>query len=109
MPLITINVGSWTRSTPSFVLNLPADGINWGIIPDPDLFQNFQDTEAEKAIMGSIVYCIHHKDGCKWSDELRKLKVIVQIAIIEPIWKDMECILINHPNANFLLGAFEYV
>lgn len=40
-----------------------------------DLFQNFQDTEAEKAIMGSIVYCIHHKDGCKWSDELRKLKV----------------------------------
>ncbi|KYQ49623.1 TNF receptor-associated factor 4 [Trachymyrmex zeteki] len=35
---------------------------------------NFQDTEAEKAIMGSIVYCIHHKDGCKWSDELRKLK-----------------------------------
>lgn len=25
--------------------------------------------------MGSIVYCIHHKDGCKWSDELRKLKV----------------------------------
>lgn len=26
--------------------------------------------------MGSIVYCIHHKDGCKWSDELRKLKVI---------------------------------
>lgn len=39
------------------------------------LFQNFQDSEAEKAIMGSIVYCIHHKDGCKWSDELRKLKV----------------------------------
>lgn len=37
--------------------------------------QNFQDSEAEKAIMGSIVYCIHHKDGCKWSDELRKLKV----------------------------------
>ncbi|KAL7307542.1 hypothetical protein TKK_0000238 [Trichogramma kaykai] len=34
----------------------------------------FQDLEAEKAIMGSIVYCIHHKDGCKWSDELRKLK-----------------------------------
>lgn len=25
--------------------------------------------------MGSIVFCIHHKDGCKWSDELRKLKV----------------------------------
>lgn len=39
------------------------------------VLQNFQDLEAEKAIMGSIVYCIHHKDGCKWSDELRKLKV----------------------------------
>ncbi|KMQ91394.1 tnf receptor-associated factor 4 [Lasius niger] len=24
--------------------------------------------------MGSVVYCIHYKDGCKWSDELRKLK-----------------------------------
>ncbi|XP_029664278.1 TNF receptor-associated factor 4 isoform X1 [Formica exsecta] len=36
--------------------------------------ETFQDTEAEKAIMGSVVYCIHHKDGCKWSDELRKLK-----------------------------------
>lgn len=24
--------------------------------------------------MSSIVYCIHHKDGCNWSDELRKLK-----------------------------------
>jgi len=53
-------------------------------MPDPALFQNFQDTEAEKAIMGSIVYCIHHKDGCKWSDELRKLKVIIEIAVIKP-------------------------
>lgn len=25
--------------------------------------------------MGSLVFCIHHKQGCKWSDELRKLKV----------------------------------
>lgn len=25
--------------------------------------------------MGSLVFCIHHKEGCKWSDELRKLKV----------------------------------
>lgn len=25
--------------------------------------------------MSSVVYCIHHKEGCKWSDELRKLKV----------------------------------
>ncbi|XP_011154628.2 TNF receptor-associated factor 4 isoform X2 [Harpegnathos saltator] len=36
--------------------------------------ENLQDSEAEKTIMGSIVYCIHYKDGCKWSDELRKLK-----------------------------------
>lgn len=41
-----------------------------------NFLQNFGDLEAEKAIMGSIVFCIHHKDGCKWSDELRKLKVI---------------------------------
>lgn len=27
--------------------------------------------------MGSLVFCIHHKQGCKWSDELRKLKVII--------------------------------
>lgn len=26
-------------------------------------------------ILGSLVFCIHHKEGCKWSDELRKLKV----------------------------------
>lgn len=24
--------------------------------------------------MSSTVYCIHHKQGCKWTDELRKLK-----------------------------------
>ncbi|XP_072375899.1 TNF receptor-associated factor 4-like, partial [Diabrotica undecimpunctata] len=34
----------------------------------------YSDPESEKAIMSSIVYCIHHKEGCKWSDELRKLK-----------------------------------
>lgn len=38
-------------------------------------FQIYPDPESEKAIMGSVVYCIHHKEGCKWSDELRKLKV----------------------------------
>ncbi|KAJ8959277.1 hypothetical protein NQ317_005813 [Molorchus minor] len=37
--------------------------------------QIYSDPESEKAIMSSVVYCIHHKDGCKWSDELRKLKV----------------------------------
>lgn len=39
------------------------------------LFQIYPDPESEKAIMGSVVYCIHHKEGCQWSDELRKLKV----------------------------------
>ncbi|CAH2990427.1 unnamed protein product [Chilo suppressalis] len=34
----------------------------------------YPDPESEKAIMGSVVYCIHHKQGCQWSDELRKLK-----------------------------------
>lgn len=37
-------------------------------------FQIYTDPDAEKLIMGSTVYCIHHKEGCKWSDELRKLK-----------------------------------
>ncbi|GIY26287.1 TNF receptor-associated factor 4 [Caerostris darwini] len=43
--------------------NLPLDYAK--IYPDPD---------AEVAIMGSVVYCIHYKEGCKWSDELRKLQ-----------------------------------
>lgn len=38
------------------------------------VIQIYPDPESEKAIMGSVVYCIHHKEGCKWSDELRKLK-----------------------------------
>lgn len=37
--------------------------------------QIYPDPESEKTIMGSVVYCIHHKEGCQWSDELRKLKV----------------------------------
>ncbi|CAB0020627.1 unnamed protein product, partial [Nesidiocoris tenuis] len=31
-------------------------------------------SDTEKDIMSSMVYCIHHKEGCKWSDQLRKLK-----------------------------------
>lgn len=38
-------------------------------------FQIYPDPDSEKVIMGSLVFCIHHKEGCKWSDELRKLKV----------------------------------
>ncbi|XP_013779268.2 TNF receptor-associated factor 4-like isoform X1 [Limulus polyphemus] len=34
---------------------------------DPDL-------GIEPEIMGSLVYCIHFKDGCRWMDELKKLK-----------------------------------
>ena len=48
-------------------------------------FQIYPDPDSEKVIMGSLVFCIHHKEGCKWSDELRRLKV----RIFEPnlnIW-----------------------
>ncbi|XP_054264265.1 TNF receptor-associated factor 4-like isoform X2 [Macrosteles quadrilineatus] len=31
-------------------------------------------SDSEKDIMSSMVYCIHHKEGCKWNDQLRKLK-----------------------------------
>ncbi|KAK9738423.1 TRAF-type zinc finger [Popillia japonica] len=47
--------------------NAPLPAIN-------DVAQIYPDPESEKAIMSSVVYCIHHKEGCKWSDELRKLK-----------------------------------
>ncbi|CAG9771399.1 unnamed protein product [Ceutorhynchus assimilis] len=39
-----------------------------------EINQIYSDFESEKTIMSSVVYCIHHKEGCKWSDELRKLK-----------------------------------
>uniref|UniRef100_A0A1A9WDL9 TNF receptor-associated factor 4 n=1 Tax=Glossina brevipalpis TaxID=37001 RepID=A0A1A9WDL9_9MUSC len=29
--------------------------------------------------MGSLVFCIHHKQGCAWSDELRKLKAHLNV------------------------------
>ncbi|XP_052120968.1 TNF receptor-associated factor 4 isoform X2 [Frankliniella occidentalis] len=47
-----------------------ARGGSGEIYPEPD---------TEKTIMGSVVYCIHHKDGCKWSDELRKLKAHLNV------------------------------
>lgn len=40
--------------------------------------QIYPDPQAEKAIMASVVYCIHHKEGCAWAGELRKLKVRIQ-------------------------------
>nr|XP_014103140.1 TNF receptor-associated factor 4 isoform X1 [Bactrocera oleae] len=45
--------------------NLPITELEQIIYPGPD---------PKQAIMGSLVFCIHHKQGCKWSDELRKLK-----------------------------------
>lgn len=36
--------------------------------------QIYTEPNSEKIMMGSTVYCIHHKKGCKWTDELRKLK-----------------------------------
>ena len=47
----------------------------YNILFSSNSFQIYPDPESEKAIMGSLVFCIHHKQGCKWSDELRKLKV----------------------------------
>ncbi|KOB78511.1 putative tnf receptor associated factor [Operophtera brumata] len=52
------------------------------IYPDPD---------SEKAIMGSVVYCIHHKEGCQWSDELRKLKEHSGNCGHEPIYCENKC------------------
>ncbi|ALC38742.1 Traf4 [Drosophila busckii] len=45
--------------------NMPITELEQIIYPGPD---------PKQAIMGSLVFCIHHKQGCKWSDELRKLK-----------------------------------
>ncbi|XP_319165.4 TNF receptor-associated factor 4 isoform X1 [Anopheles gambiae] len=56
---------SSSSSSPTPPPNVPITEISQIIYPDP---------ESEKAIMGSLVFCIHHKQGCKWSDELRKLK-----------------------------------
>lgn len=63
-PSFPHHINHWSLTKPVFLLYPP----NPQIYPDP---------ESEKAIMGSLVFCIHHKQGCKWSDELRKLKVII--------------------------------
>lgn len=46
------------------------------------VFQIYPDPDSEKAIMGSVVYCIHHKEGCKWTGELRKLKVTSVLILV---------------------------
>nr|CAD7198147.1 unnamed protein product [Timema douglasi] len=48
----------------------------------------YPDADSEKAIMGSVVYCIHHKEGCKWTDELRKLKVSAILGVTPAVLTD---------------------
>jgi TRAF-type zinc finger. len=33
-----------------------------------------QVSDSEKDTMGSLIHCIHYKEGCKWYDELKSLK-----------------------------------
>lgn len=53
-------------------------------------FQIYPDPDSEKVIMGSLVFCIHHKEGCKWSDELRKLKVRSWLIVYQISLKSLE-------------------
>ena len=39
------------------------------------VFQVYPESSSQKTIFSSVVYCIHRKEGCEWSGELRKLKV----------------------------------
>uniref|UniRef100_A0A1B6FZK8 TNF receptor-associated factor 4 n=1 Tax=Cuerna arida TaxID=1464854 RepID=A0A1B6FZK8_9HEMI len=55
------------QTTPSILPDKQATPIS--VTPD---VSNISDSE--KDIMSSLVYCIHHKEGCKWNDQLRKLK-----------------------------------
>lgn len=57
----TPSASSIPQGSEKTISPIPITEISQIIYPDP---------ESEKA---SVVYCIHHKDGCTWSDELRKL------------------------------------
>ncbi|XP_014244337.1 TNF receptor-associated factor 4 isoform X1 [Cimex lectularius] len=48
--------------------NPPQDKDITPVSSNPDI------SDIEKDIMSSVVYCIHHKEGCKWRDQLKKLK-----------------------------------
>jgi hypothetical protein len=52
-------------------------------------------------MMGSLVFCIHHKEGCKWSDELRKLKVRTESLIKKAAKKTQAKIIFS--------GSFEHM
>lgn len=65
------STAQWVRSqgiTPPRVSPQKAD---W---QPPSYTEIYPDPDGEKSIMSSVVYCIHQKEGCKWTDELRKLK-----------------------------------
>jgi hypothetical protein len=70
------------------------------------LLQIYPDPESEKAIMGSVVYCIHHKQGCQWSDELRKLKV--SLFLLEILGRYTEASTINHFVRSHVSSQFLY-
>ena len=40
------------------------------------LLQVYPEPSSQKTIFSSVVFCIHRKEGCDWTGELRKLKVI---------------------------------
>ena len=40
------------------------------------VFQVYPEPSSQKTIFSSVVFCIHRKEGCDWTGELRKLKVI---------------------------------
>lgn len=42
--------------------------------PPKDYEKVYPDPNTEDTVMGSLVYCIHLKKGCKWMDEFRKLQ-----------------------------------
>jgi len=37
--------------------------------------QVYPEPSSQKTIFSSVVFCIHRKEGCDWSGELRNLKV----------------------------------
>lgn len=64
---------NWVR-TLSFPHRLSPKKEDDNLGQPPSYTEIFPDADGEKAIMSSIVMCIHHKEGCVWRDELRKLK-----------------------------------
>ncbi|KAK4876039.1 hypothetical protein RN001_012461 [Aquatica leii] len=72
-PTVTPTISSNSLSPPCLKNNEINNIMNESHLTS-ELSQIYPDPDSEKSIMSSVVYCIHHKEGCKWSDELRKLK-----------------------------------